>query len=77
MDGETLKNSISNMMHFVPRSKTTRRQKQRDIEEMARAGKLDFKKSNLDRNEKIYTFRLTPDPNLLNFKLLNVTWEIP
>ena len=43
MDGETLKNSISNMMHFVPRSKTTRRQKQRDIEEMARAGMCAFR----------------------------------
>ena len=43
MDGETLKNSISNMMHFVPRSKTTRRQKQRDIEEMARAGMCTFR----------------------------------
>ena len=77
MDGETLKNSISNMMHFVPRSKTTRRQKQRDIEEMAQAGKLGFKKFNEDGNEKTYISQLTPDSNLLNIKLLNVVLVSP
>ena len=77
MDGETLQNSISNMMHFVPRSKTTRRQKQRDIEEMAQAGKLGLKKFNEDRNEKTYISQLTPDSNLLNIKLLNVVLVSP
>ena len=43
MDGETLENSISNMMHFVPRSKTTRRQKQCNIEEMAQEDMHPFR----------------------------------
>ena len=34
MDAEMLQNSISRMMVFVPRSKTNRKKKQRDIEQM-------------------------------------------